>query len=502
MAMVVEREAKWQVDPTFQLPDLGRLSSVAVIHEPDLQLVASYYDTADGRLLAAGVTLRLRGGEGPERWTLKLPLPPAHHLLARREVDFDGSSEGPPAALRSVLQTLLRGGRLRRICRIETHRTLYRLVDAESGSPLADLCDDRVQAYGAHLRLRRFRVIELELAPAARGVLVREVGHVLQEAGAHGADSRPKLARVVEGDLTREAAPGADRTASAVDCLSGALGLSVRRLVANDPAVRLNLDAEAVHQARVAVRQIRSQLRTFGPLVEPSWQAAIRAELAWLAEALGRVRDVDVMSTWLLAAAAALPSADRSRLGRLEAVAAEQRALALARLQRALASARYRRLVDALCQAAAALPAPPAAAGGAKPEDLAVLLGQPWRRLRRAVKGLPARPRAEELHRVRIRTKHARYALEAAAPAVGRRAARLAAALARLQDDLGEIQDAYWSEGWLRRAALREPSTAVVVGELVAMRRETAVAARARWPGTWRHARRLARPLRAKRRLR
>ena len=40
------------------------------------------------------------------------------------------------------------------------------------------------------------------------------------------------------------------------------------RLIANDPGVRLGKDPESVHQARVATRRLRSDLRTFRPILD------------------------------------------------------------------------------------------------------------------------------------------------------------------------------------------------------------------------------------------
>jgi len=69
----------------------------------------------------------------------------------------------------------------------------------------------------------------------------------------------------------------------------------VERLIKADPFVRLGDDPEAVHSARVATRRLRSDLRTFRPILDAPWSEALRAELRWLGELLGRVRDADVL---------------------------------------------------------------------------------------------------------------------------------------------------------------------------------------------------------------
>ena len=74
---------------------------------------------------------------------------------------------------------------------------------------------------------------------------------------------------------------GAD--ASAGNVVRRAIALSAIRLIRHDPVVRLDTDPEGVHQARVATRRLRSDLRTFRPLVDAAWSSALRDELGWLA---------------------------------------------------------------------------------------------------------------------------------------------------------------------------------------------------------------------------
>ena len=77
-----------------------------------------------------------------------------------------------------------------------------------------------------------------------------------------------------------------------------------------------------------------------------------------------------------------------------------------------------------------------------------------FKKLRKAVKALPAEPSNAELHAVRIEVKRARYAAELAAEEVGRPAARFVDKAKKVQDILGEHQDAVMAESriraWLR----------------------------------------------------
>jgi CHAD domain-containing protein len=67
----------------------------------------------------------------------------------------------------------------------------------------------------------------------------------------------------------------------------------------------------------------------------------------------------------------------------------------------------------------------------------------------------------------------------------GKRARAFADAAVRLQDVLGEHQDAVVAGAWLREAATGSPSEAFVAGRLAGIETEAGLAARAAWPKAW-----------------
>jgi CHAD domain-containing protein len=136
---------------------------------------------------------------------------------------------------------------------------------------------------------------------------------------------------------------------------------------------------------------------------------------------------------------------------------------------------------------AAAANAGAATAGADEPlaEILRPLLRKPWKKLRRQVKQLGHDPSDEALHQVRIAAKRLRYAAEAVADIVGP-AAKLAAAVADLQSELGVLHDAVVAEDWLRRQAASGPARqALVAGELVTLQRQEQAASREHWTKPW-----------------
>src|SRR5262249_20554557 len=111
---------------------------------------------------------------------------------------------------------------------------------------------------------------------------------------------------------------------------------------------------------------------------------------------------------------------------------------------------------------------------------------EPWGRLRATVDELPEDPPDAQLHEVRIEAKRCRYAAEAVAPAIGKRARAFAKAIADLQDVLGEHQDAVVAEAWLREVASAAIGREVfVAGQLASPERLEIDRTRKAWGEVW-----------------
>ncbi|MGH9126505.1 MAG: CHAD domain-containing protein, partial [Acidimicrobiales bacterium] len=120
---------------------------------------------------------------------------------------------------------------------------------------------------------------------------------------------------------------------------------------------------------------------------------------------------------------------------------------------------------------------------------LPALVHRPWRHLKQAVAHLGDDPPDDALHEVRIRAKRLRYAAEAASGVMGKPARQLAVAVAAVQSELGDMQDAVVAEAWLRRhASGASPGQAMVAGQLVTLQRQEQAACRARWAKPWKAA--------------
>jgi CHAD domain-containing protein len=482
-----EREVKLGAAASFRLPSLEGIGEglSTEAREPE-RLSTVYLDTDDLRLVRWGMSLRFRAGEG---WTVKLPLEEDGELLVRGEHVFAGNPRRVPGEAVDLISAFVRGAELLPQVRL---RTVRRRVEVRNGGGalLADVVDDEVAVLDGRRIATRFRELEIEIADETPAELLQALLERLREAGAGEADPTPKVVRALgdrASDPPEVVVEDLGDRASAADVVRLAIASSVVRLIRHDPVVRLDTDPEGVHQARVATRRLRSDLRTFRSLLDPEWASALRKELGWLADILGRVRDGDVMLERMRERAGLLPERTPRDAVPVLATLERDRDAAHAELLETLRGERYLALLDRLVEAAGT----PALAGDdpdASALDLVPgLVRRPWRSLARSVKGLPDSPSDEELHAVRIRAKRFRYAAEAAAPVVGKDARKLARAAAGLQEVLGDLNDAVVSEAWLREWTRATTSTrrAFAAGELAGLDRAAALEARARWPKAW-----------------
>jgi CHAD domain-containing protein len=478
-----EREVKLAVGAGFRLPSFADLADgVSAGPERENRIETIYYDTQDLRLARWGLSLRYRKGEG---WTLKLPGTSKEQLLEREELTFSGSARTPPAAALGLVRAYVRGAPVKPVAWLSTLRRRVTIEGAD-GVQLAEVVDDEVSVLEGRRVASRFREVEVELREGGESVLPILMER-LHSAGAFPGDGVPKYLRALGPAAQEEpevAATTLPDSPTAADVLRQAISRAVTTILRHDIGVRAGEDPESVHQARVGTRRLRSHLRTFKPLLQEEWSEGLRGELGWLGQELGAVRDAEVLLERLRAEVARLPQEDSRPATALLRRLADTVEAARKELLTAMSSQRYVDLLDHLVEAAAQ-PAVTEEASLPAAEVLPGLARKPWRSLRKGVRALPNAPADAELHRIRILAKRARYAAEAAAPVVGKDAARFADAAADLQTVLGEHQDSAVAQGWLRANA-GSGRRAFVAGELSAQEAQRAAAARSRWSRDWR----------------
>ena len=404
-------------------------------------LVSTYYDTPQGDLRKARISLRIREGGGKRVQTLK-----RGDGFAREEHEQEIATDGLDLSF-PALKDALPPAKRKTLSPIFTVRVIRRQRTFDFGGSSIELAVDEGEVQAGE-RARRISEVELELK---------------------GGDCRPmfELARQLsktaplylsfDGKATQGQGliDGSDRSPRRHDKAPLARGLSAAgafqaiarnalvQIAANGAVLREADSVEAVHQLRVAVRRLRSAVSTFSDVADDDHAEAIKTELKWLAGACDEARDLDVFAE--SAAALVDPTLDLSALAPVVEAA---RARAHAKACAAVASGRFRELVldtTAWVETGAWL-----SMGGkahAKHRDMgaarfaAKALQRRRKRLLKFAADLKGADDAAR-HEARIAAKKLRYAAEAFAPLFDADAKPFIKSVKQLQEELGALNDA------------------------------------------------------------
>lgn len=475
----IRLEAPPHFDPP-RLTDLGQ--GVEVSAPVRTQVNSVYWDTPDMRLARWGCSLL---AVQDQAWEVDVPaLHPSKGRVSETVMIAGGPADPPDAAL-DLLRAYVRTARLGPVARLKRVRQTVQVV----GGNGTGICvqSDEVSVLAGRRVAARYRELVLDAGRDADTAIVHGVIARLRAAGAGGPDPVPEYARIL-GPASTEAPeivvpePGPQSTLT--EAVTAAIAGSVVRLMRHDAMVRVG-DIEAVHQARVATRRLRSDLGTFEGLLESDPGDDLRDELKWVTALLGDVRDADVLIERLSSRMAVIPgpaAGQRAILGRLNARRDDARTRMLAGLR----SQRYAILLDRLVTIAID---PPLSVDGdrlARPL-LPRLVSRPWAKLDKAVEHLGNDPSDQALHAVRIAAKRARYAAEAVVPVVGKPARRFAEGVAALQQSLGDYNDTVVAREWLGEVASHLGAVgAFYAGVLTERERLLGGEALSNWREAWR----------------
>jgi triphosphatase len=429
-------------------------------------LTSTYYDTPKGRLRKRGLTLRVRADGDGHVQTVKADGKNGGGLFDRSEWEtaVDGDSPDLAAAAETPVGRLLarkHDRSLEAIFQTIVERGVWRIANATSEIELA-VDRGEVQAGGAvapiaelELELKRGEAPALfDLArklgrsrPLKLGVLAKsERGFALAKASGSGvAKAEPIL-------LT----PGMT-TAAAFQLIAGSC---IRHFRRNEPIVIAERSSGALHQARVALRRLRSALSLFGPVLADARLNRIKLGLREISNELGEGRNLDVYL-----ARAVKPDSDLALHPEGVAVLEAERNRAYDRIIARLNSPRFSRFMLDLAAWIACGRWLTAEAGLQRREQpIEDFAAKVLERRRRQVKKRGRKLSTlspEERHQVRIGAKKLRYASEffastADRPKSRRRHKAFIAALENLQACLGELNDIH-TGGQLAVAGLPPP---------------------------------------------
>ena len=273
------RGLRLEVPITFSSAPLEDVDvAAAVVAEPVRRLRTTHWDTADLRLARWSVALEHSGETG---WVLRLPAT-AEGMTAPdgAELHFDGPADRPPEEALHLVRAYARHAPIELVARLVTLTGETVLLD-DAGGQMARLVDETVSVYSGPRITQRFR--EIDLFSESESLLRADRRSVRSGRSPAGGTPRARRPRARARGVT---APGAGvrsrsvPSATAGDVVRRAFSTSVIRLLRHDPGVRLGIDAEDVHQARVATRRLRSDLRTFQPLLDREWTELVARGVA------------------------------------------------------------------------------------------------------------------------------------------------------------------------------------------------------------------------------
>jgi inorganic triphosphatase YgiF len=436
-----------------------------------------YFDTPAALLRQRGLVLRLR--RDGDRWvqTLKAADRGANLVSERGEweVALASDEHRPALDLARFAQTPLGAlmDHLGTDALAPVFRTRFarrRLTVSHGASTIEIAIDDGrlIAEAGDRTARRRIAEVELELKAGTRAdvldlarTLARKRGPVLVPALRSKAERGYALATSSPLPVARAAASGFTRLMSEGIGTGDALRAVVRHglaiVVANADALREAPAIEHLHQARVALRRMRSAIRLFDPQGTDLPRPLV-SRLQKLAGVLGEARDWDVLVDTTLPALLASFAAGDGTARELLKFAQPLRERAITDAVGAVASRRYTRLVLALSQWTDSA-SPPTA----RVADMTGALLEPLADDVAAGARVFARLSRRERHRVRIHAKRLRYALDLLRFALPQKStADYVDALAGLQDTLGELNDAAVARERLDGAAIRRAGRQVV----------------------------------------
>jgi len=466
-------EIEWQFDALdlrpverwlAALPTLAVETSdggtVTALARTPRRLTDSYLDTDDWRMKRAGFVVRIRHRGRHEEVTLKDTRPAEgsglrHRLEVTEALPAGGvgalGTEGPVGRrVRAVA-----GARpLHEVLQVRTRRRPFAL--RVGGEDVAELAlDDTAIVVGEGERPMHLRRVEVEVRAEWMGTVEPIVEQLRLSCGLRPAHLSKFEAGLLAVGRANPGSPHLGPTAITPSSTMGELAFAVvRRQVAilrdKEPGTRLGEDPEELHDMRVATRRLRAGLSLFATVL-PVRAQALREELGWMGRLLGAVRDLDVQREGLAEmahatagwASVAHGAPDHDPLGELSALLEREWEAARADLLSALDSVRWERLCRGLVAMVQQGPARRSVASRAP-----AVIGLPDLVLVRhdavakAAKRARRTGKVTDFHRLRIRSKRLRYALEFGSEVYEGHTARYVRELTAVQDELGLMQDA------------------------------------------------------------
>jgi inorganic triphosphatase YgiF len=478
--MTIESELKLWLPPSKNAAFRRSMAS----HEPKAappvteHLVSVYYDTPSLDLAQRDMGLRLRRVNGQWIQTLKLGEQAGAGLHQRPELE--AAVNGPALELdqiadRDARRFLSKGhiaSALEPLFTTDIKRTRWTLQDLRGNT--VEVCLDQGSIAGRQQTLK-LNEVEIELKQGDVQALF-ELALSLADSLPLIPEAQSKAARgyaLYRGGKPLEPSkaqnPRLRLKMTPHEAMQAVVLETLRHLQANVPGVLDSEEMEFVHQARVALRRLRSAQKAFAAIVpDEDWQA-ITAKTQWLATLLGNVRDLDVFLAETLPSIEAALAPD-ANFDPLKQAMLERRDRCRREARAALTSARYGSLLLSLLAWLNRAPPPPAPEHDKLSDFAHRSLNKRWRPVDRLARDWQSLDR-EQRHDLRKRAKKLRYAAEFFSPLYKRnRVEGYLERLQGLQQILGAMNDGVAAQvlmtQFIRQDTALEHAAGLVVGWL------------------------------------
>ena len=454
--MPVSREVELKLEvPAKSLQSIGEnaVLRMARTRARTRKIVSVYFDTGKFKLRKSGFTLRVRAEKRRRLQTVKQEGERAA-VLARNE--WEQPISGPEPDLKAARKTALKpvltkkvARRLKPVFETSVRRTVYPFRNGETEIELS--VDEGEVAAGR--RSAPLCEMELELKRGSTADMFA-LAQSLADALPVQLSVRTKSDRgfqLIGGEEPVKSLPvplTPDTTSQMA--LQAIARACLHQILANRPLIRAD-KPEGLHQTRVAVRRLRAALSLLAPMLVDTQSHELKSELRWLSGELGRARELDV---FLNSVAKPLADDQREKPGAASLLkdVRRQRLAAYGRVHTAIGSLRFRQL---MLKVAAWIEI----GDWTRNSDAPVHALRQQKIVKTAINELERRRKKivkrgrrlgtlsnERRHQMRIQAKKVRYASEFFAQAFpGKKAERrrmdFIAALEKLQDALGELND-------------------------------------------------------------
>ncbi|RWL78766.1 MAG: inorganic triphosphatase [Mesorhizobium sp.] len=402
-----------------------------------LQQRSIYFDTPDWDLSKRGLSLRIRQSGNERIQTVKVGNGAAAGPFKREEFEQPVAGEVPTLDDPNVQELLAEAGaKLAPLFEVYVKRHRWNVID---GDATVDVALDLGKVVAAD-REAPLCEIELEMkagSPTALFALARKVDLITP---AH----LGVLSKAERGYRLLGSAPGAVKSAatpltsdmSAATAFAHIAAACLRQFRLNETALGWSRDADALHQARVSLRRLRSLCSICKSLFDDSRFDHLREELKWLASEFGDARNIDVM----IARASSEALSSRLQDARDDAYAAVEASLSSVRTRSLMIDAtEWISIGDWRTQSDETL-------HEQSSRDFASdIFDKLWKKVAKGGNNL-IEADDETRHKVRIAAKKLRYAAEFFEPlynskAEAKRHRRFIEAMKSLQEQLGSLND-------------------------------------------------------------